>query len=226
MRADLSEETFRSVLDHFGLRSFSTLEFAIQVESEFPGEWTTLEGAYGTGGKGGGAQFSPFSATAKILVRWSKRGVVDKLGFRSAPPTFGARRVMSWRRHQADTTENLYPDEVTGADSFHEGAANRVLVNKYERDARARSRCIEHHGTICAACRFDFGARYGSHGAGFIHVHHLKLLSELGDNYEIDPVKDLIPVCPNCHAMIHRRSPALTIDELKALLAERHPGSD
>src|SRR6267142_1371172 len=138
MRADLSDETFRSVLDHFGLRPFSTFEFGNQVKSEFPGEWATLEGAYGAGGKGGGAQFSPYTAIAKILVRWSKREVVDKLELRSAPPAFGERRVMYWRRHRADTAENWYPDEVTGAESFHEGTAIRVLVNKYERDPRAR----------------------------------------------------------------------------------------
>lgn len=52
------------------------------------------------------------------------------------------------------------------------------------------------------------------HREGLIHVHHLKPLGEVGEGYLLDPVADLRPVCPNCHAMLHRRKPALGIDEL------------
>ncbi len=61
---------------------------------------------------------------------------------------------------------------------------------------------------------FNLGEQYGEIGQGFIHVHHLKQLSDVGEGYEVDPVADLRPVCPNCHAMLHRNNPPLSIDEL------------
>ncbi|MDB9470225.1 hypothetical protein PN480_18680 [Dolichospermum circinale CS-1225] len=39
------------------------------------------------------------------------------------------------------------------------------------------------------------------------------------EEYEVDPIKDLRPVCPNCHAMIHRRLPPLSIDEIKSIIS-------
>ena len=49
-------------------------------------------------------------------------------------------------------------------------------------------------------------------------MHHLRPLSEIGEEYEVDPIEDMRPVCPNCHLMIHRRTPPLKIEEIKALL--------
>jgi len=93
-----------------------------------------------------------------------------------------------------------------------EGAAIRVAVNLYERNPAARRRCIEHFGSICSVCAFDFGAFYGPIAEGVIHVHHLTPLSVAGGvEYEIDPVCDLRPVCPNCHVVIHRREPPLML---------------
>src|SRR5690606_12198558 len=86
----------------------------------------------------------------------------------------------------------------------------------------ARRACLEHWGTRCAACGVDLGERYGPIAAGFIHVHHLRPLAELGEGYEVDPVADLRPLCPNCHGVVHLRTPPLTIEELRALLARQH----
>lgn len=108
------------------------------------------------------------------------------------------------------------PDEVPPGTTYAEGATKQITVNRYERDQRARAECIRHHGTDCAVCGLSFGAHYGEDlGGGFIHVHHLKDLSLLGEDYEIDPIHDLRPVCPNCHAMLHRERPALSIDDLR-----------
>jgi len=101
---------------------------------------------------------------------------------------------------------------------LNEGAVKRVLVNYYERSPRARTECIRHYGALCQICSLDLGAAYGPIGKGYIHVHHMTALSEIGENYQIDPVNDLIPVCPNCHAMLHRRTPAFSPDELKDIL--------
>jgi predicted HNH restriction endonuclease len=79
-------------------------------------------------------------------------------------------------------------------------------VNAYERNQEARRRCIERYGARCVVCGLDFGEVYGEVAEGLIHVHHLKPISEVGEGYVVDPVEDLRPVCPNCHAVIHLRS--------------------
>ncbi|HEX7407975.1 MAG TPA: HNH endonuclease [Candidatus Binatia bacterium] len=109
-------------------------------------------------------------------------------------------------------------DEVTAPLRFFEGATRQVSVNSYERNPYARHQCIEHYGCRCCACGFDFEKAYGQLGQGFIHVHHLKPLSEIREQYEIDPITDLRPICPNCHTMIHRGSEMLTIEELRPLI--------
>ncbi len=100
-----------------------------------------------------------------------------------------------------------------------EGAVERVLVNKYERNRINRTLCIENHGARCCVCGFDFFNAYGSIGRGFIHVHHVVPVSLLGPGYVIDPAVDLVPVCPNCHAMLHRQSPPLDVLALRAEIA-------
>lgn len=112
----------------------------------------------------------------------------------------------------------IFTDEYVPGSTFKEGQRVQVLVNRYERDQNARDECIKHHGTSCSVCRFNFEAKYGEIGRGFIHVHHLVPVSEIGEEYVVNPVKDLIPICPNCHAMIHRRNTPLSIDELQRLI--------
>lgn len=64
---------------------------------------------------------------------------------------------------------------------------------------------------------------YGPEFAGFIHVHHLRPLSGIGGGYVVDPVEDLRPVCPNCHAVIHHGGRLRSIEEVRHLLAlQRH----
>jgi predicted HNH restriction endonuclease len=109
---------------------------------------------------------------------------------------------------------SLFPDAVDAADDFREGSVRRVIVNAYERNDLARQRCIEHYAARCYICRFDFGTTYGQVVEGFIHVHHLRSLAEIGSEYVVDPVADLRPVCPNCHAVLHSRKPAYSIDEV------------
>lgn len=127
-----------------------------------------------------------------------------------------------WSFHAADGLRlpTRMPEEVDEgeADTVPEGAKRTIHINVYERDPNARRKCIEKWGTKCSVCSFDFAERYGELGEGFIHVHHLKPLGEIGEQYELNPVIDLRPVCPNCHAMLHRKVPALSIEELSSLL--------
>ncbi len=99
-----------------------------------------------------------------------------------------------------------------------EGAITSLTVNGYERNPAARQECLAYYGFACSVCTFSFEYYDGELGHRYIQVHHLKPLNEIGEEYAVDPVRDLVPVCPNCHAMIHRKSPALSIEELKAML--------
>ena len=106
-------------------------------------------------------------------------------------------------------------EEISTPALYFEGASRTVAVNAYERDPRARKACIAHYGTTCCVCGLDFGLVYGERGQGFIHVHHLVPLAKIGKGYVVDPLKDLRPVCPNCHAMLHRGTEVLSVEDLK-----------
>ena len=109
------------------------------------------------------------------------------------------------------------PEQVTRGE-YQEGAVRQVLVNVYERDRAARQACISHHGVACGVCGLRFSQRYGALGAGFIHVHHIVPLSDIGPDAKLDPIRDLRPVCPNCHAMLHRQRPPLSIEDLREII--------
>jgi predicted HNH restriction endonuclease len=98
---------------------------------------------------------------------------------------------------------------------YIEGARIPIWVERIERDRAARLKCIRHHGAWCHVCEIDFEKVYGRIGRGFIHVHHLKQLSAVRNPKRTDPINDLIPLCPNCHAMIHRKKRMVTIESLR-----------
>ena len=104
-----------------------------------------------------------------------------------------------------------------------EGASRRVSVLRYETDPRARAQCIAEHGTTCQVCGIDFGTVYGDFADGFIHVHHITPVHQAAADgeYELCPISDLVPVCPNCHAMLHRHPDRpCSVEELRRLMEE------
>jgi hypothetical protein len=107
-----------------------------------------------------------------------------------------------------------------GKEAFVEGACNQVTRDLRERSKGARDACVRVHGYACSVCTMNFQDRYGEMGRDFIHVHHILPMSGKTGEYEIDPIHDLVPVCPNCHAMLHR-SPPHSIAELRSIMAER-----
>lgn len=120
---------------------------------------------------------------------------------------------------QPEKLEN-YPNETEENDNiFIEGALTTITVNSYERNGKAREQCLEYYGYSCFICGFDFYQRYGYVGKDYIHVHHLKPLSQIRKTYVVDPMEDLRPVCANCHAIIHRRNPPFTPEEVKEFIA-------
>lgn len=117
-----------------------------------------------------------------------------------------------------ENPQPLIAEELPDNEPIIEGAARQILVNAYERDRRARQLCIRHYGARCYICGFSFDKRYGAEAAGIIHIHHIIPLSDIGERYQVDPIKDLRPVCPNCHAVIHATKPPRTIEQVMKMI--------
>lgn len=113
------------------------------------------------------------------------------------------------------------PEEIDADTILLEGATTQITVNSYERNPKARRECIDNYGLRCQVCEIDFEEVYGEIGRGYIQVHHKIPLGNIGESYIIDPIEELIPLCPNCHAMIHRQKPPFTIEELKSKFQSR-----
>jgi len=122
---------------------------------------------------------------------------------------------------ESQASMSLLPEEIARPSLYVEGATRRVSVNAYERSRKAVLECKAHKGTMCILCGFDFGAIYGDEFSGFIHVHHLQPLSEIEIEYEVNPLADLCPVCPNCHAVIHYGGRLRSLEEVKRLLEQQ-----
>jgi len=126
-----------------------------------------------------------------------------------------------------ETVEEIAPynhrtnDLSQDLESFSEGDKKGKFTSFYERDSRLRKQAILIHGTTCKACEMNFENKYGTHGKDFVHVHHIKPISEYGGSKKVDPETDLTVLCPNCHSMVHRfRDKTLSIKELTSLLQE------
>ncbi|TDS92711.1 MULTISPECIES: HNH endonuclease [Rahnella] len=104
--------------------------------------------------------------------------------------------------------------------SYLEGKKSSKYVTTYERDQKLKKLAKIIHGTTCFACGFNFGDFYGEYAKNFIHIHHVVPVSEFGGSKIVDPNTDLVPVCANCHGVIHRKKDrTLSIDELKVMIA-------
>jgi 5-methylcytosine-specific restriction protein A len=134
------------------------------------------------------------------------------------------REVCEWTRRFLSLALALMPIEEletevdTNPQGLPEGALVRISTNRYERSRINRVACIEFHGDSCLVCGFNFRRTYGLRGIDFIHVHHVVPVSRLGPHYQINPAKDLVPLCPNCHAMAHRTDPPGTVEELRKII--------
>lgn len=114
----------------------------------------------------------------------------------------------------------IFPEILNEPEVIYEGLKKTITVNKYERSSIARSKCLDYYGFSCTVCSMNFEEKYGEIGKSFIHVHHIVPIHSIGKEYKIDFKKDLIPVCPNCHAMLHRKinGKELSVEELKIVL--------
>lgn len=109
------------------------------------------------------------------------------------------------------------PDPIDKPVYGFEGGKLKFVGTRYERNPKLRAECLEEWGFDCQVCGMNFERSYGDIGKGFIHVHHLNPISCSG-TVSTDPKSDLIPVCPNCHSMLHRGNPLFSIKELKEIM--------
>jgi HNH endonuclease len=151
-------------------------------------------------------------------IRLSTKGEADKLNVL----LFGSSNTLELAENAPSSISQdpEFPNELDPTRQYVEGARRQVWVNAFERDPRGREACLRHYGFDCAVCAFNFEDRYGELGRDFIHVHHLKSMARTDGRYELDPINDLRPVCPNCHAMLHRGEEVLSIEELRGILKE------
>jgi 5-methylcytosine-specific restriction protein A len=98
-----------------------------------------------------------------------------------------------------------------------DGISEYRIIRIRKRSRAARRECIKEYKAVCYVCGFDFEKFYGEMGKGYIHVHHIVPLSTRKQIEEMT-ADDLRPVCPNCHAMLHKGKNPPTIEELKKLI--------
>jgi len=89
-----------------------------------------------------------------------------------------------------------------------------------QRNPEARKKCIEYFGYSCAACGLLMSKKYGPLGKDVIEVHHLKPIHEYDDSHPVDYKTDLIPLCPNCHTMIHKLEDPGDLEGLKLIIKD------
>ena len=147
------------------------------------------------------------------------------------------RNNMAWKYDKANEEVRINPkyilkeifqerdvehDELTDFEQNHcqfiEGAKKQIVVNAYERNRNARMECIKYYGCQCSVCGIVLENIYGDLAKDYIHVHHVFPISEISEIYTVDPIKDLRPICPNCHSIIHRYKDSIGIEELKEII--------
>ena len=112
----------------------------------------------------------------------------------------------------------ILAEEIFTPDEYIEGTSIRISVNAYERDTKARKECLRIHGYRCAVCKIKLSDVYGKVASKIIHVHHVIPLSTIKREYKVNPQKDLRPVCPNCHAIIHSKSEPYSIEQVQMFI--------
>lgn len=159
-------------------------------------------------------------------ARWSRMSLALQIRVdpevREGEQLFG--NTFKWSRLFVTAVLVLLPvrpedaEEQSPMIGYVEGGATQSQSTRYERDRRNRAAAIAIWGYKCRACGLDFGDRYGNAAKGFIEVHHTTPISVLEPDTVINPARDLVPLCSNCHAVAHRREPPYTVEEIRTML--------
>ncbi|WP_167043515.1 HNH endonuclease [Salinibacterium sp. ZJ454] len=109
--------------------------------------------------------------------------------------------------------------EPTGDAAFaEEGRKRRIATNWYERSRSNRALAIIAHGTACTSCGFSFERAYGELGIGYVEIHHLTPVHLMDGPRIVNPIEELVPLCSNCHRMVHRIDPPMPPHVLREIL--------
>lgn len=120
-----------------------------------------------------------------------------------------------FNRIQKDRNSSFTEEPLPEIQRYTEGRRREITTKTYDRSPLARQECIKYHGYNCDVCGLNFEETYGPIGTSYIEVHHLRPVADVDAEYLIDPIKDLRPVCANCHRMLHKQRPPLSIEELR-----------
>ena len=188
------------------------------------------------------AQIEKQGATSEFQINQQPRNMIDssvwsepwksikyratKIIESSNDNDYEMKLVQEWSMLGVGLFLSLLDVSVIDEYQHSEGKISQVTHNVYERNPVNRELCLSANGYSCKICGFNFEEKYGLLGHGFIHVHHIEMVADYGGERFINPITDLIPVCPNCHAMLHRKRPPLTPDELKAIIENQVRGEE
>lgn len=144
------------------------------------------------------------------------------------PNVVAALKKIGWKQEVLQSIPTSLPevknDILLEQESYHEGNLKLVYTPRYERDPGLREEVIKQKGTTCICCGFNFERVYGELGKGFIHIHHIKPLSTYEGEETVVSPDELVPLCANCHMIIHRqKTSTLSIEDLKKIY-EFHKG--
>ncbi len=155
----------------------------------------------------------PFTYQGEVkLIK--EKSIIRSKG--QAPSKFHFRLADS----KANNVKDKIDEEIVAALAYgminmSEGAQRIVNHIIYERSSKVRAEALKFHPHRCEVCGFDFDEFYGRDFAeGYIEIHHIEPVSVAGVR-EVNPLTDLVPVCANCHRMLHHKRNTLTVEELK-----------
>ena len=126
------------------------------------------------------------------------------------------------RTASSSTISSLLPDLECDDELESEGDPRTYAHRSYERKSGNRRKKIDSikkcgQPIVCECCGFDFEKTYGERGRDFIEVHHAVPVSELAAGQKLR-ISDLRLLCSNCHRMVHRHQPWLSVEEVQALI--------
>ena len=195
----------------------------IESESQAIDHWDVSKAAEGKTMMATGLLFQSLSDEPIISLSDLKTNYPDykwtpERGGVSIPDTIASE---VWESILSDESDDLQQSPHSELRLYTEGTRKSITTLTYDRSSVARQECLEVYGYDCSVCGFRFADLYGDWGQNYIEVHHLNQIADVGREYKIDPKTDLRPVCANCHRMLHRTRPPLSIEGLKQLIRDK-----
>jgi len=116
-----------------------------------------------------------------------------------------------------DNFNNFDEENFPEGNTIYKIHKSKERSSKVIKLAKQRFKAKHNNELFCECCNFHFTKTYGEIGHDFIEGHHIQPISDIEDE-RLTKIDDIILLCSNCHRMIHRKRPWLTVDKLKTLL--------